>query len=444
MTRRRSDRLTPLPAWSLPAWWLVACLLWVLAPTPAGAQFQQYTPPGSTADRPGDDRERLERQLEEALWRAGPLRLSPWIGITDAALVSNAFNAPETGQEDEDVTFTVGAGLRGIMPFGPKTFLTLEAIPQYVFWLEQEERNTFNEWYGARLHGFYNRLYVEAGGGRRDQVQRRSSEFDVETNTRRDSAQLTLELRLASAVHVFASGVYAEIRTLEEEADPRLPAFSDQDRDESAVRGGLRYKPRATSFIGAGIESTEADFARPDRDRSNRGDSPFVEIQHESPAFFLTAEVVFRDLEPEGEMSQFVPVDDTTGSLQLTFEPGWRMSYTPYARRDLSYALDQEYSHFLRDRWGLRIGVILTDRWNAGLYGEGGVDDFVALAAGAPRREDDFTSYGVDFGFRVSPRFDLAFGYSIDEWRSNLPGFDRQNDRIRLSIGTSGLTLGRR
>lgn len=443
MTRCRSDRLTPLPASS----WLassVVCLLWLLGAGIATAQFQQYTPPGTTADRPGDEQERLEERMEQSLWQAGPLRLSPWIGLTNAALVSNSFNAPESGEQEEDVTLTVGAGLLGIVPFGPKTFLTLEAVPQYVFWLEQDDRDSFNEWYTANLYGFFNRLYVEAAVGRRDQVQRRSSEFDIETNTRRDTAELTLELRLASAFHLYASGIYAEIRTLEDETDPRIETFADQDRDDTVVRAGLRYKPRATSFIGAGVESSEAEFVRLERDRSNSGESPFVELQHESPSFFLTAQVVFRDLEPESETSELVPVDETTGDLQLTFAPGWRMTYTPYARRDLSYAAGGDYSHFVRDRYGVKIGALLTDRWDTSLYAETGVDDFVPLAPGIPPREDDFTSYGVDFGFRISPRFALSFGYSIDEWDSDFASFDRDNDRIRLSISTSGLTLGRR
>lgn len=443
MTRRRSDRLTPLPASSWLAWWMLS-VLWIVGAGGATAQFQQYTPPGTTADRPGDEKEQLEERMEQALWKVGPLRLSPWIGITDATLVSNSFNAPESGEQDEDVTITVGAGLLGVVPFGAKTFLTLEAVPQYVFWLEQDDRDSFNEWYTATLYGFFNRLYVEAGAGRRDQVQRRSSEFDVGSNTRRDSADLTLELRLASAIHVFAAGVYSEIRTLEEEVDPRVATFADQDRDETVTRAGLRYKPSEGSFIGAGVESSEAEFVRSDRDRSNSGESPFVELQHESPSFFLTAEVVFRDLEPDGELSEFVALDETTGEIQLTFEPGWRMSYTPYGRRDLSYALDEEYSHFLRDRYGLRVGAVLTERWTASVYAESGVDDFVPLGPLSASREDDFTSYGIDFGFQISRRFDVSFGYSIDEWDSDLPGFDRDNDRIRLSIGTSGLTLGRR
>ena len=445
MTRRRSESLTlsglGVRVAALTA--LAVLLSMTLAPAPASAQFQEYTPPGSTADRPGDDRERLEKEMAEALWKVGAFRLNPWIGITNASLVSNAFTTSSDQPQDTDFTLTLGAGLTGIVPFGQKVFVTLEAIPQYVFWLDQGDRNSFNQQFGARLHGFYNSLYLELGARRHDQVQVRSSEFDQATNTRRDITDAVAELRIGGSFHVFGGASFAEITTLEDEIDQRLSFFSSQDREETVLRGGIRYRPREKVLIGAGIENSEADFLDTARDRSNTGTSPFVEISYDAPKFFVTADIVLRDHEPEGETSEFVALNEATGSVQLTMNPGWRMTYSPYLKRDLSYAITEDYSYYLRDRFGLRVSGVISERWRGSVFGETGEDDFVGVLPTAPARVDDVTSWGVDFSVDLSARFALNCGYTLTDYTSDFEGANRDNGRITISLASSGLRVGR-
>src|SRR5688500_4493103 len=135
----------------------------LLVAAPAAAQFSQYTAPGSLLQRSTSRKEQMERALENARWRLGPLRLSPWFAIRDAADVSDAFSGSSgdlAGQAEEDPDFTIslGAGLQGFVPFGSKTFFTFDALPQYVWWQEQEERRRLNGYYGAGLSAFFNRL----------------------------------------------------------------------------------------------------------------------------------------------------------------------------------------------------------------------------------------------------------------------------------------------
>ena len=120
------------------------------------------------------------------------------------------------------------------------------------------------------------------------------------------------------------------------------------------------------------------------------------------------------------------------------------MTYTGYGRRNLSYALDEDYSYFEDDRYGVRIGAILSDRWNLGAFFEAGTDDYTELPGTLLPREDDVTGWGIDLNFQISERFGLGFGYSLSEWDSNLPQFDRENGRIRINISSAGLVLGRR
>jgi hypothetical protein len=438
--RRMRESLNLIPAQAVLVWLATAPLL---APAVSRAQLAQYTPPGTTRDRPGDERERLELRLEEALWKLGALRLDPWIGLTNVAAISNSFGTSTGQQQQNDVTMTAGAGIEGIVPFGADAFLTFDAIPQYVVWLDQEDRNQFNQWFGARLHGFFNHLYLETGVSRRDAVQVRSSEADIDVDTRYDVADLVAELRLAETIQLFGAVSLGEISSLEDPTADPLPDYSTQDRDETVLRGGVRYKPLESSWVGIGVERYEADFLDPLADRSNAGTSPLVQLQHEAPRFFVIGEAVFRDLSPDGEASTFVPFDGITGNLQLTFEPGWRMGYTPYYRRNLFYALEEGYPYFESSRWGLSVRAELSQRWQAIAYAEAGLDDYEPEQPGIAARDDDFGSIGIDFGVRVSRLLELRFGYSFDEWDSNLDGFDRDNDRFRLQLNT-GLALGGR
>jgi hypothetical protein len=382
--------------------------------------------------------------MEESLWEVGALRLNPWIGITNGQFSSNAFATPSGQEQDTDFSVTLGAGLTGIVPFGQKVFLTLEAIPQYVFWADQSNRNDFNQQFGARLHGFYNNLYLELGARRHDQVQVRSSEVDQATNTRRDIADAIAEVRLGGSFHVFGGASYSEITTLEDEIDDRLSTFSSQDREETVLRGGLRYRPRENILIGVGVEEAEADFLETARDRSNTGTSPFVEISYDAPKFFVTADVVFRDHQPEGETSEFTELDEATGSFQVTSNPGWRMSYSPYFKRDLSYALDENFSHYLRDRFGLRVSGIISERWSGSLFGETGEDDYASVPGSSIARADDVTAWGVDFAVTLSERFALTFGYTLTDYTTDYEGGDRDNGRIIIGMSTSALSTGRR
>ncbi|MCP4655171.1 MAG: hypothetical protein GY856_07100 [bacterium] len=106
--------LPALTSWALTLWVAAA---WVAA-APLGAQ---YIPPGSTT--PGTEipnQENLNDQVEEARWRLGAIRLSPWLGVRDASFV---VTTDEQNEQQDDFTASVGAGLRAYrlaVPYNPR------------------------------------------------------------------------------------------------------------------------------------------------------------------------------------------------------------------------------------------------------------------------------------------------------------------------------------
>lgn len=410
--------------------------------TSASAQFSQYTEPGSLLERGTSRKEQMERAVENARWRLGPLRLSPWFTIRDAAYVSDVFagsreEVPGLEEEEPDFTITAGAGLQGFVPIGPKAFFTFDALPHYVYWQEQEDRRRLNGYYGVSLLGFFNRLTTEATARRAEEQGVLTPEFEQRIHSRQDRIEGLIELELTPALFLFASGSSLETSALTADLgnDPRLPPFQELDREERVLRGGLELRFRERLRVAAGAERSEVDFLEPGHDRSNSGTSPLLEWGYQGPRLDITGGVAFRSLEPEGG-SEFVPFDETTGQIQATWTPRWRLSYSVYGSRNLVYSLEEDVSHFLSDRFGAAITARIGQESSVSLFGETGVHDY-ATAAAALAREDDFTAYGTRLSLSLRERVRLNVGVSRSEIESPIPGLDRSLTVVQSSIEIS-------
>ena len=422
---------------------LALALFGIALRSPAAAQFSQYTAPGSLLERSTTTREQMENAIDSARWRLGPLRLSPWFAIRDAAYVSDVFSgSSEPGgvaEEEPDFTISVGAGLQGFVPFGSKTFLTIDALPQYVWWQELEERRRLNGYYGAGLFGLFNRLTAEATVRRAEEQQVVTPEFEQRIHTRQDRIAGLLEVEITPVLFVFASGDFLDYDTLTEELgdDPRLPEFEQLDREERVLRGGVELR-RGELRVAAGVESSEVDFdpLESGRDRSNSGTSPILEAGYDGPRFQLDANLAFRSLEPEPG-SEFVAFDETTGELRGTLTPRWRLSYSAYATRGLTYSLEEQYSHFTADRFGFAVTSKVGKSSAVNLFAETGAHEYQAAQLIALPREDDFTAYGTSLQFQLKETLRLTIGVVRTETDSNLPGLDRSLTTIQTSIELS-------
>jgi hypothetical protein len=423
----------------------------LLAAFPAAAQFSQYTAPGSLLQRSTSKKEQMEQALENARWHWGPFRLSPWFAVRDAAYVSDAFSGSSgdgigqgsQAEEDPDFTISVGAGLQGFVPFGSKTFVTFDVLPQYVWWQEQEERRRLNGYYGAGLFAFFNRLNGEATVRRSEEQAVITPEFEQRIHSRQDRIAGTMELEITPAVFVFASAEAFELDTLTEDlgGDPRLPPFQQLDRQERVLRGGLEYRSGDRLRLGVGVERSEAEFNLDEsgRDRSNSGTAPVVEMAYTGPRFQLDGGLAFRSLEP-APGSEFVPFDETTGRIRASMTPRWRLSYTLYGTRGLDYSLDESYSHFTEERFGLAISSRVGRASAVNLFAEVGVHDYVISGLAAPGvlpREDDFTAYGTSIQLQLEDRVRLVFGVARTELESDIPGIDRSLTVFQTTVEIS-------
>lgn len=415
-------------------------LLALLSPAGAWAQFDQYTAPGRSTERPGDRKELLEKEMQEARWHLGKVRVDPWANLSDIEYFDDAFS----GSSDEgssDLTATVGAGLRAYLRAGPNAVLAARVLPEYVWWKEAASRRRLNGRYGVGAFGFFNHLAVEAVASRDQQRGFASPEFPQPVSSRTDRLSLSGQLALSGHISVFAAADRFGLRNLldpEEEADPRIPAFNQLDRDETLLRAGLTYDLPAGWSAGLGAERSEVDFeAVPGfADRSNSGTAPLFLLGHDSPDTHLSLELARRSLAPTAG-SSFVPYESTSARLLAGFRTTRRLSYALYGGRGIVYSLLAGYSYFQDDRLGISTQLSLGWRTRLRLYGEAGRDDYTPEGPGVPDRRDEVRSFGATVGFEVSPRAQLTLRLTHSEYDSDVPGAGRS-----LATFGAGVALG--
>ncbi|HVS13046.1 MAG TPA: hypothetical protein VMV46_03915 [Thermoanaerobaculia bacterium] len=407
---------------------LLASIVLAAVPVAVGAQFEQYTPAGGPEPIVTDPKEELEQAVADSRWRLGGLRVDPWFGVRNVGFV-------DQGTGDDQLTGSAGVGLRAYLPTGPKVIWAAHALPEYTWYEESSDRSRLNGRYGLGFFGFFNRLTVQAQATLQEQLDVISAEIQQRVNARNETLSLLAELRLAASVNLFGSFSTSTITNLledEERFDPTIAPFDLLDRDEEVARVGVRYRSRGDWLIGLGVEETDTQFDDAAFDRSNSGTSPYLELTIPARSLLISLDLVQRDLEPDPG-SDFVPYDDLTGSLALTFGSARsRLSPTLYAHRELVYTLDAS-SYLVDERFGVRTGFPLGRRMAIRLFAETGTHDYAQPPFG-PARSDDVTAFGADVDIPLGRGARFNLGYSIEEFESNPPGFDRTVDIVRAGV----------
>ncbi len=422
--------------------WTLAVAGWIsllLAPAFSPA-WAQYISPGTSA--PANEippKQELVDSHSEARWSLGALRLEPWLGIRDAALVTNT----GTVDEGEDFTVTAGAGLRTYLKTGPKVFWSAHALPEYVWWQDIEQKRRLNGAYGLGIFGYFNRLTVEVSQRRVAEQAFFTAEIQELTSTRRDTSRLALALEIGSRMELFASGQLLELENQEEEN----LTYGLLDRQEETLELGVRYRSSGGLWLELALEDRTHDFADGARNLSSSGTAERLGLGLESSNLELRFHLAASSLDPEPG-SEFRPFDESTGSLELLWNPSRRLDLFAYARRSLSFSVDPSSSHFLSQRQGLRLNLEVRIG-QLGLFGELGEDEFEPLT-GAPQRLDDVTIWGAELRFELGRLASLALRAVRTEYDSSFDDFDRETtiagatielggiiERLRLGAGAS-------
>jgi hypothetical protein len=417
----------------------VSALLLFLLAGRAGAQFSQYTAPGGPEGRPADRKGELAKEVQEARFRLGPVRVEPTAGLRDVSYVKNLV-ASSAVTQPTDFTATAGAGLRVYLPTGPQVTWTAYALPEYVWWQKETARRRLNGLYGAGFNGFWNRLTVLASAGSDARQQVLTAEVPSLTNARTDHGQVTVELRLSGPFSTFVTGSVERQKSLTDRArDPLAALLAPLDHEDRVERAGLRWRPGGGWAVGIGAEHSDVSFTHHGPgaiDRANSGTAPVLEVTHDHGRLYFEADLAQRFLRGK-QGSTFVKFDKTTGHATAALELTRAVEVFVYANRNLVYSVLTNYSYFDDLRHGASLHFKLGRRTVANVFGETGTLHYTVLVPGAPRRSDDLTAYGGGVSFALLRRVTLGLQGSRTRFTSTLPGAGRSLTTLGL-----GLTLG--
>jgi hypothetical protein len=414
----------------------LTAMMTILLARDAGAQFLQYTPPGGPEEKPESRQAQLEREIRNARYHLGPVRIAPWAALHDLAYVRSILSAGQT--LPNDFTATAGAGFRAYLHNGPRAIWTAQVLPEYVWWQRESERRRLDGRYLLGYSGFFNHVTLEVRAGREQQQQLVHPEVTVPVSSRRDGGEARAEVRIAGAFSAFAAASFNRQNHLVEDLGvSSAQALRLLDADERITRAGVRWHPDPQWSVALGAEHTQVDFLHGTLDRSNVGTAPMTEIRFQGLHVGFQADAAARSLEAS-RGAEFVPYHKVTGNAALLLGSEGHLGATIYTSRNLVYSLSPAYAYLDDQRLGTALTLRLGRRTRGRLFFEEGKNDYTAFSAGTPRRREDVSSYGGSLTFGLRGGLTLGLQGVRSQFNSNLAGGDHSYTSVGATINLVG------
>ncbi len=414
---------------------VVAALL--LAPAAAPAQFQQYAPPEDIVAGRRPVAAIVEDATAGAKWRLGRLRLDPWIGVRNLNYVDNERAGQEGGPLDDDLTVSVGAGLRAYVPLGAEVTWAAYALPEYSWWRDLDALRQWNGRYGTGFFGDLGRVSLQASAQRTEDARVFSREFEQAVNTRDDRALVGIEVEAGAGVSPFLEGWVREFTFFrQDEAQPPVDVLN---REERVARAGLRFDVPGGLRLGVGAERSETEFEDPQSPRANSGTSPLLELDYAGSRLSVSGHLVYLDLEPETG-PEGLAFEDFTGEFRVGLRAAGSLEIELFGSRNLVYSFQSTWAYYEDESLGAALHFALGAWGDLRLFGERGSTDYAPIEAGPEAdRVDDFDGFGGELSLKLHPRVTLVVITAETDYDSNLPQFDRTVTAVR-----GGLIVGAR
>lgn len=399
----------------------------------AGAQFSEYTAPGGPQERPESREIRLKREIDDAHYHLGPVRIAPILGIKDVAYVRNLF---ASGSADSaDVTATVVAGARAFLRTGPKMTWIATAEPEYVWWRQRSEARRLLLSYGIEGVGLFNRVFVGVSAHRTEEQRILTPEVPELAPGRSDEAEATVEVQLTGSVFAFVNARENKQTNLVDEfiSDPALRSTALLDHTEKIVRSGLHWRPREGWTIGVGAERSQTDFASRLDDSSNKGTAPVVELSIDRSQIFILVDAAARSLTAR-QGSRFVDFNGVTGNVGVSYRPQPGLETWLYGSRNLVYSLSPVYPYLDDERVGAALGLSVGSHAGFRVFVETGNERYARFSTLTVNRQDNLRAYGASLRLLATQRLVLLAQVTRTRFLSDLPGNDRSYTAGGLSI----------
>ena len=344
-----------------------------LASSPALAQLTNDTVP---AERTVPRREQIEAEMGSR-FHLGPVRLLPQISIIGPTYDGNVLGASGDEKKVTDWSATVGAGLGILIPFGKKVYLRGSILPQYIWYDRLQERRQWGGTYGGSLYGFFNRLSLEADYLSQLTPQYPNNEIQMQVLGDTQGGRFKLEVDLGGPWSAYGNAEYQRLayRPLGTPAPAIAGILSLLDRNEGAVRGGLRYKLTSYFYVGIGAEGTRTQFPEDPKRGDNETTAALVSVHYDQPRLFVNFSGGYRVGHAIND-SRFPDFSTFTGSGYVTYVLIPRLDLNVYGQRGIQYGLFLDNPYYLSGIAGGGLTLHIGQRLAIEAYGGYGTNHY--------------------------------------------------------------------
>jgi hypothetical protein len=383
--------------------------------------------------------EALRQELEASRYHFGTLRVRPLFSIRDFGYDTNVLG---TAGEDKtgDWRATIGVGAKALQPIGSKVYLHLEALPQYTWYRKLTERRTLGGTYAGSMLFTFNRMPMEFGVRQTESEERLSSENEQLQLTTRTNAYARAEIQILKRLALFGGIEGDRPRYNVSNVEPSAPVPVEQlERNDSAVRGGVRYSFRPHFAVGVGVEETQSDFIH-SNDGDNRTHAAFLQLNYDLPRTFLNAVLSSRRGEAMNG-SSFIPFSTPTGSYFVTHQLGTGTNADVHGWRSIVYSLYGTNPYYFETRNGVGYTAALGRRAGLRFFGDFGTNDYPTptLSGGQMvKRSDRATTLGGGILFHLYRNLLWSTVATSTRYDSNLKEFNRSLLTVTTSVTVSG------
>jgi len=361
----------------------VACLLLAV---PAVAAAQQTLDPPQTA-----------------MFRFGPLSLTPKLAIQNLGVDTNVFNTPDAPVRDWTMTAAPGADVW--LKVG-RALLSSRTTSEWIYYEKATSQRAFNLGELWRLDVDVTRATLRIGGLWINTRQRPNDEIDqrVQQHNVGGAAGVTVpvgsrfkfDLDARRTTYDFGRGTYG---------GPEVAYALDRDSDEFSVTGGVDVTSLTT--LAVRTESIKDRFVYSmERDSDSLRVMPGVTFQ---PSAVVSGSAFvgmrrFRTLSPD--------VPDYSGlvaNVELKYVALDAFRVVGRYRRDIDYSLDLAQPFYVTASFGVEVTQLLGLNWDLVGHARRGTLTYPELSALRPGRVDTVDELGAGIGRRVGDRFRIGF-----------------------------------
>jgi hypothetical protein len=419
--------------WGLARGVFAACCM---AASPALAQLTNDSVP---AERTIPRHEEIEAEMGSR-FHLGPVRLLPQITLNGPTYDNNVLGASGNDPKVSDWSLTVGAGLGVLIPIGKKVYLRGTALPQYIWYDRLEDRRQWGGIYGGSLYCFFNHLSLEADYLSQITPQYPNTEIQTQVLGDTRGGTLKLEVDLGGPWSVYSNGEYQEIEYRPLGAPPPVIGglLAQLNRNEGAVRGGLRYKLTSYFNVGVGAEGTRTKFPDDPERADNESTAALVSVHYDRPRLFVNFNGGYR-VGRAIDDSRFPEFSTFTGSGYVSYELIPRLDLNVYGLRGVEYGLTPDNPYYLGSLGGGGLTLHVGQRIEIFGYGGYGTNDYPVPieGTGGVKRVDKVTTYGGRLSVVLYRSVSVTAQVSNTDYNSNIPAFDKTVFRF-----SSGFTVG--